>query len=146
MTPNKQGDEYVIEWNGYKAVAPTEALCIRVFEEMLFENARIEVAKAANTGISDQPSDAFRRLYSEFAKEVLQLYWEVPTTLRVAARPDRIAEISAAMARVEAAYGGPLYDPYYDALIERFKSFREHAARERASLMNVERWARGNEQ
>lgn len=42
MKPIQQGDDYVIEWNGYKAVAPTEALCIRVFEEMLLENARAD--------------------------------------------------------------------------------------------------------
>ncbi|TXH46550.1 MAG: hypothetical protein E6Q97_29230 [Desulfurellales bacterium] len=121
MKPIQQGNEYVIEWNGYKAVAPTEALCIRVFEEMLLENARIEVAQAANTVIGDQPSDTFHRLYSEFAKDVLSLYWELPT-LRVVDGPTRIAEISAKMSRVEAAYGGSLYDPYYDALLERFKT------------------------
>ena len=46
MKPIQQGDDFVIEWNGYKAVAPTEALCIRVFEEMLLENARADAKKA----------------------------------------------------------------------------------------------------
>lgn len=46
MKPIQQGDDFVIEWNGYKAVAPTEALCIRVFEEMLLENARADARKA----------------------------------------------------------------------------------------------------
>lgn len=52
MRPELQGYDWVLEWNGYKAVAPTEALCIRVFEEMLLVNARLEIMKRKKDAVT----------------------------------------------------------------------------------------------
>lgn len=65
MKPIQQGDEYVIEWNGYKAVAPTETLCIRVFEEMLMENARLAVTTKREIEANKAHSEILRKAAEE---------------------------------------------------------------------------------